>query len=431
MLPKAKGLSPDFLFLFSALVIFMSCFFLFFKLLPAIADEPCHSRMILGILDGTDRFPKLCPYLPGYHWTVALLYWLTHFRGPGSTELLPLASPVALYFFPTMLRLLSTILSFASFVVYFFLVKTLDRNSTAAKATFFLFSPLFVPYFFLIYTDIYSLMYLFLALLFAIKRRLWLSGFFGILSLMIRQNNIFWLGFIVALVYIEDYYPQYKWKDVRQWISKFFFFFFALFLVAVFVIWNKGFILGDKAHHPLGFSLDNFFLLLFLFFFLFLPQNLFNAPKILALLKRNRWIIPILIVTFLLYLFCFKANHLYNTVQSWFQRFLHNWLLEWMRNPALWSKMLTFLPIGYSLLSLCVTRLERRSFYLLYPFTFLFLSPIVVIEPRYLFIPIAFFILFMEPPSEEITLATLATNLTLTGCLIAALSTPMALRFFP
>ena len=67
-----------------------------------------------------------------------------------------------------------------------------------------------------------------------------------------------------------------------------------------------------------------------------------------------------------------------------------------------------FLPIGYSILSLCVTPLARRSFYLLYPFTLLYFVPNAVIEIRYGFIPYALFLLFKEKDSERNVLFTLA-----------------------
>ena len=430
MLTRTKESFREFLFFFAAGVIFVVCFLFICKRMGAIADEPCHYRMIGGILGGRNLFPMDCPYLPIYHWTIATLYWLTHFRSPIPTEVWPLCPQTLIRFLPNMIRLLSACFSFTCVAVIFFLAKTINNKTAISKASFFLFFPLFFPYFFLIYTDIYAMLYLFLALLFAIKRRLWLSGIFGILAVIVRQTNIIWIGFIVSMVYLEDYYPQYKWKDVRQWILKFSPFLFALIAFIAIVVSVKGFVVADRNYHYVTFSFDHLFFLLFLFFFLFLPQNLANAPKVLALLKRNKFIGPALVGVFLGYYFFFKANHLYNSLSTQFQLFLHNWVLEWMRNPSFWSKGLTFLPIGYSILSLCVTRLERRSFYLLYPFTVLFLIPFSVIEIRYFFVPLTLFILFEEQPAETVTFATLALNITAISCLLMAMTVGSA-YFFP
>jgi len=108
-------------------------------------------------------------------------------------------------------------------------------------------------------------------------------------------------------------------------------------------------------------------------------------------------------------------------------RFFRNlFLWEILRTPV--SKSLYFLPIAYSILSLCVTPLKSRSFYLLYPFTILFLIPLPLIEIRYEFIPLALFLLFKEPDSERITVFTLATYVVPSAIIIYSMTAEM---FFP
>jgi len=131
----------------------------------------------------------------------------------------------------------------------------------------------------------------------------------------------------------------------------------------------------------------------------------------------------VLAEVFLLYFFFFKADHPYNHMG----RFFRNWLLWKMLESPL-SKCLHFLPIGYAILSLCVTPLSRRSFYLLYPFTLLFLAPLPVIEIRYCFVPFALFILFKGPDSERITLFSLASYLVPIAVIIYSMKMEM---FFP
>jgi alpha-1,2-glucosyltransferase len=372
------------------------------------ADEPAHVRYVSWISKGIDFFPRLLPYFPGYHYTLAALYWLTHFHPPTPAEFEPLCSPKALYFFPTVIRLLSTLLSYICLIGFFTLAKTINKDTAIRKSSLFLFFPIFFPFFFIIYTDIYSMFYVFLCLLFALKRRFWLSGLFGILSCLVRQNNILWVIFVGWVAYFESYYPQWRWKDVKLWISKFYVYFIDVILFIAFVIWNKGLVIGDRSHHSMALRLENSFYLLFFFFFIFLPYNFSKAGKISDFLKKNKLMWLLLIEVFLLYVFFFKATHMYNSTRGIFHLFLHNHVTALMKNTAPLSRILTFLPIAYSILVLCVTRLERKSFYLLYPFTILFLLPNAVVEIRYIFIPLALFLLFKEKDSWKMTTTTLA-----------------------
>ncbi|HOW59018.1 MAG TPA: hypothetical protein PLO78_04760 [Candidatus Omnitrophota bacterium] len=375
-------------------LVFISGFFLM-KNIAMSADETVHAPIISDILGGTNLFPTHCPYLPGYHWSMALLMKLCHVSDFIS------------------MRTLTALLSFLCFVIFFMLANKVDRDSAIQKSLLFLFFPLFFPFFFLVYTDIYSMFYVFLALWAALNKRLWLSGMFGILSLFVRQNNIIWLAFIGLLVYFQNYYPQYRWRDIKRWMPKFFFFFLAAILLVAFAILNKGLIIGDKAHHFLTLTCGNIFFSLFLFFFFFLPLNLRNFPKIVAFLKQNKIMWLILIELFLVYYLFFNADHPYNR----FGRFIRTWIM-FMMTASLFNRFLTFLPIAYAVLSLCVTRLHRPSFYLFYPFAILFLLPLSFVEIRYSFIPFSLFLLFKEKDSERIILMTHAINIVVIGCLI-------------
>ncbi len=387
--------------------ILLTVSFLLTRNIPQVADENVHYRQILNTLE--NRPFTLDPYtvmIPGYHWTVALPSFFLH-DVRGAT-----------------LRLTTTVLSFFTILAFFLVARKIDKDSAVRRSYVFLLFPIIVPFYSLLYTDIYSMMFIFLALLLALDHRLWLSGIVGILGLLVRQNNIVWLALIALIAYGESYYPQHRWKDVRRWIANFFFFFLAAVLIIAFVIWNKGLVLGDHRHQSFCLNFNNLFFHLFLFFFLFLPFNISNFPKIMVFLKQQKLMILVLAEVFLGFLLFFRADHPYNQ----FARFLHNWILWAMARPPLITRCFCFLPIAYSILSLCVTPLRRRSFYLLYPFTVLGLLPNAVIEIRYAFIPYALFILFKEPDSERISLFTIATYVVpLTTILILLLES----SFFP
>ena len=391
-------------FLAAAFLILLGGFWIVRNMIP-IADEELHYKQIMGIVDGRNYFPDRCPYLPGYHWTMAILSMIVR-NAYGIT-----------------MRLLTTLLSFLCVTSFFFLARKIDHGSAIRKSALFILFPFFFPFFPLIYTDIYSMMFIFLALLLALNGRLWLSGIAGILGLLVRQNNIIWVFFIGLVAYLEHCPPERRWKDAGSWLPKFTFFFLAVALTALFVIWNKGFVLGDRTHHAFSLTCGNLFFLLLLFFFLFLPMNISNFPKIVRFLRAHKLMWLVLAEIFLLYFLFFKAGHPYNQMGRFFRNML---LWEILRSPL--SKCLYFLPIAYTILSLCVTPLARRSFYLLYPFAVLFLIPLPLIEIRYEFIPLALFLLFKEPDSDRITLFTLATYVVPIAIIVYSMKMEM---FFP
>lgn len=403
MTEKEKN-SRSIVFLTIAFLMLAGGFWLVRHMIP-VADEELHYKQILEIVSGRNFFPNRCPYLPGYHWTMALLSMLVH-NVYGMT-----------------MRMLTTFLSFLTVASFFFLAKKIDPDSAIKKSFLFVLFPFFFPFFPLIYTDIYSMLFIFLALSFALEGRFWISGVISLLGLLVRQNNIVWLVFIAGVAYFEHCDPALRWKNMKAWIPKFFFFFLAAALIIVFGIINKGLVLGDKTHHVFSLTCGNLFFLLFLFFFLFLPYNVANFPKIVDFLKKNKLMWLVLFEVFWVYFLFFKADHPYNRMG----RFLRNWLLwEILQSPL--KKSLYFLPIAYSIVSLCVTPLVRRSFYLLYPFTVLFLIPLPLIEIRYCFVPFALFLLFKAPDSERITIFTLATYVVPIAVIIYSMKMEM---FFP
>lgn len=388
----------------TAAVIFITGY-LFVQDRPPMADENAHYKQIIQILNGSNLIPNRCPYLPGYHWSIVLLSKLLHHSAGWA------------------IRFSASLLSFLSFVSFFLLARTIDKNSAIQKCYLFLFFPFFYPFFPLVYTDLYAMGFVFLTLWLALNQRLWLAGIVAILGLLVRQNNIVWFILAALLAYFDFYYPQYRWQDVKKWLPKFSLFFLAIVLLLAFGIWNKGFVWGDRSAHPFTLSFGNFFITLFFGFFLFLPLHLSNGKKIVCFLKKYPLILVILIQLFLVYVLFFKVTHHYNT----FGRFLHNWVF-WMMAKSFQYKVITFLPIAYTILSLCVTPLKKPSFYLLYPLTFLFFLPLAVLEIRYPMVPYALFMLFKERDSDEILDRTLAIYFVVSAILLNLLTDS---SFFP
>ena len=115
-------------------------------------------------------------------------------------------------------------------------------------------------------------------------------------------------------------------------------------------------------------------------------------------IKRKPWLLPVIFLFFLFYLFTFQNTHPWNQAQY----FIRNKLLVYF-TVSIWRKAVFFLPIVYSLLSLSVIKLQKKEFYLLYPFTFIYLLPLWLVEQRYYMVPFVFFLIFRNklPAGQE------------------------------
>jgi hypothetical protein len=147
--------------------------------------------------------------------------------------------------------------------------------------------------------------------------------------------------------------------------------------------------------------------MLFLFFFLFLPLNILNLSKVYVLLKGKRSIV-IGVLLFAIYMFTFAVDHPFNL--QWTDYFLRNRVLAFFTSTVL-LKVLFFIPVAYSLLSIRVTELHWKSFYLIYPFAFVYLASLWLIEQRYYLIPFSLFMLFRKESSKLVEYSSLVLYL--------------------
>lgn len=319
-------------------------------------------------------------------------------------------------------RLVSTIFALISVLIFYFVAKRLDPKVASIKTLQYFFFPILFIFFFLIYSDVYSLLFVLITFLLVLKRKYFWAGFFGFLSLLIRQNNLIWLGFFCIYILFDKYNLSINFVNLKRYFKDISLFIFSFFLSAIFILVNKSAVIAEPEMHPLSFHLDNIFFLLFLFFFLFLPLNLGNLPKIIRLLKSNRetflLLTLLLIDIFLLYFLTFKADHPYNSLTR--GSFLRNILLNYFVENSI-RKSIFFLPMGYSILSLWVTPLVNKKYYLIYPFAFIFLSMLWLIEQRYYLIPFALFILFKKSQSFLIEFFTLIIFIILAGIIFSVI----------
>lgn len=357
-----------------------------------LVDESGYYVALMDLLDPSLRLGRIGSVLPGYIATLAGFVLAT---GQKSGEAL---------------RIYTTILSFFTLLAFYVTSKKIRQDNAFLKTFQFLFFPALFPFFFLIYSDIYSLLWIFLTLLALLNRRFWIAGFLGLMSVFVRQNNIIWCVFFMMIIYAENYAPGVSRDKIKRWAKDCFSFILAGIFFGGFALANRGAVYGDRAFQSVTLNLNNIAFSLFLFFFLFLPHNAAKAGAILEAFKKNRLLVLGIGIFFVLYLLLFNANHFYNDARI-FPFFLRNRVLDWITsNPG--TKILAFFPIAYSIASIAVTRLEKRSFYLLYPFWLLFLCVLPLIEQRYYLIPYTLFLLFKEKDSRSVSGWTCALYLT-------------------
>jgi alpha-1,2-glucosyltransferase len=360
---------------------------------------------------------------PGYHMLITLsaklLGMTTITHGPNNHDSINKIRTISLFY------------SLLFVGLFFLLAKRVSENSPEIATLQCYFLPILFPYFFLVYTDVVSALLVLLSLYALLNKKNDLAGIMVILSMVVRQNNIIWLFFMCLFVYFEYYQssPGLAFSKqglkikldnnlLKQYIKECRWFFIGIFFFLIFVILNKGVALGDRANHPpFSFFLGNIYFILFLFFFLFLPTNISNFSRIVQYIKKHKQVIFFVIVGFVFYLYTFNITHPYNHGGSLGEHnyfFLRNVILRFFTSN-IYMRLLFYLAVAYSILSLMVTKLSRKSFYLIYPITFLYLVPSWLIEQRYYIIPFVLFLLFKEKSSKLVELLTVVCYMALSA----------------
>ncbi len=361
-------------------------------------DEGFHAERIRNFLAG--NFDLATPSAaPGFHLTV----WA--FAAPFHQD--------SLQFF----RGVSLIFGLLSVVVFHAARKTITATAAPARTIQYVFNPIVYPFLFFAYTDGFSLFLVLLAALLLLRRRYVLMMLAGIAAIIVRQNNILWFAFFFLLFFWQEipaflrFVPRWIRKkipmvsDVRvsrkiPWgvIAANIVFLIACALFVAFLKWNGGIALGDKEAHPFpSFHTGNIFFCLFLAFFFFLPLHIANIRPVMHRIATSRFLLPLLTLTFLIYVLSFFNTHFYN--QGLDSVYLRNRILVYFTMTE-WHRMIFFIPVGLTILSLTVTKLSRPEFYLFYPMTVVFLCLSWLIEQRYYMIPLSLFLLFREERSQ-------------------------------
>ena len=310
------------------------------------------------------------------------------------------------------IRLFVLLISGATILLFSSLVRSFQPQASTMRTLQFVFFPLLFPFWFLIYTDVYALMWLFLALLALTRDRVHVSGILMIVSLLVRQTYIVWLAMLgLWTVTVNSAAP------LRQLVTHSASFGIGAGLFLLFVMVNGGVAVGVQDIHPaFVFQTENLLFMLLCFFVMFLPLILSTLPRIARL--RPALLVGVLLSSVVLYFGTFRVDHPNNTESDYF---LRNALLEAM-TASTEAGVVTSAAMALAVLSLCVIRLRQPVQYLIYPFAALSVMPSWLIEQRYYLPAFALFMLFRESASPRVERTLLAMNVVMALCLFVGIA---------
>jgi alpha-1,2-glucosyltransferase len=357
---------------------------------PLLADEQHHYERIQAIREGgIPDNPASC--LHSYHAVVAFASSLLAVDTVEGTRLLSLGA-----------GLLCVPLAFG-------IVRRFDSDGASLTTAQFFFLPILLPFFFLLYTDSLGLLFVLMAVLLMLDDCIWGAALASITAVLVRQTHIVWMLFIFAVPYVRAHGLRLNKAAIMEHLRRGWLFLLGFAAFAVFVLINKGVAVGDRRAHP-AFELrpGNVVFTLFAVFVMFLPLHLANFSRIVQLFREKRWPWLIVVGGCLLFWLVGDFDHPYN---DW-NFYLRNKVLNHVEESPFW-RALFYLAVVAAVLSLAVTELKEKSFYLLYPVALLSLAPSWLVDPRYAIPALSLLVLFRTRRSWAVEWSNLAWCATL------------------
>jgi alpha-1,2-glucosyltransferase len=395
------------------------CALLRLRNIDLVADERVHLSQIEMLMRGDLEIHERLTTIPGYHAAIALLARMTGTR------------------YASELRVLSALIGLPVIAVFYLTARQLTPRFAAVATLQFAFLPVLFPLFFVLYTDAFSLLLILLAVLLALHHHRNAAAAVAIISVLVRQTNIFGLALVLGLVYLGDHGLARPREPLATSLRRNVVFVLGLAGFAVFAVVNRGVAVGDRWAHPLKLSLGNVYLFLFLYFFLVLPVHLADLKSALARLADRR-MLGLSLLLYGVFMFTFTSDHPYNQVTvhpfkvfagHWvkYGSFLHNELLH-LATRSVVTRTVFFIPVLLSCLLLRNTRLVQPRFLATYPLLLLLLTPSSLIEYRYGLIPLTLLLLARERRSPALEYATAVLGVAGSMCFVYGLDQQL---FFP
>ena len=194
------------LFILSAIIATHLLFFFLIRDHGMMMDEHYHYRQIVRFIGGDFTPDPELPMIPGYHYVIS---------GIGKIfNLLEHSYYGAVSYF----RFISLIISLGIIPVFYLVARIKDEKSAIIRTLQFSFFPLVSPFFFLIYTDLPSLLLMLGAFYLMLKKRMFWGVILASFNIYLRQNNIIWLMFFYVYFYVRE--NGYKWdtEKVKRYV---------------------------------------------------------------------------------------------------------------------------------------------------------------------------------------------------------------------
>jgi len=314
------------------------------------------------------------------------------------------------------LRVLSFLMAVGGIPLFYLLARKDLEKGSIFKTLQFYFLPVLFPFFFLLYTDAFSLVFVLGMFYLVTKKRYNTAGIIGLLGLAVRQNSIIWYSLAFAASYLHEEGWKLSWGAVVRQLKRAATFIIGVIVFITFAMVNNGFALGDRAMHPaFAFHVENIYFALFLIFFLSLPFQVMHWRQHMQLLKKPlTWFGIITIVAG--YILFFRVTHPFNIVSGVWRNHLF-----WLIQQHVYLQLLFLLAVIFAFLFLLNTKLQKPYNRLFYPAVIAVLLPSWLIEPRYYIVPFALFILWREVENEQLELLQTGWSALLSICMFTGI----------
>jgi alpha-1,2-glucosyltransferase len=160
----------------------LGSFFFVLSFSSLYADEEVHYDQIARFARGDLSLNPALTTLPGYHALLGLIGYVT-----GVTNI-------------PFMRFLSFLIGLATIGVFGLISRELYRDAGFLRVLQLAFLPILFPFFFLLYTDVLSLLFVLLAFFFILRERPTLAAVMSLAGVLVRQTNIVWLLFFFAFL---------------------------------------------------------------------------------------------------------------------------------------------------------------------------------------------------------------------------------------
>lgn len=367
----------DIVLLLIVISILFYCYFSVYHM-GMYSDEIYHWPVVESIMLGRDYEVKWITTFTTYHKLVAYLSQSFGISGLHNVRIVNIIT--------------------ASLLVPLFYYLNLITNTKypIQRTVQMVFLPSLFLYYFVLYTDVLSLLILIVGVCFLLKSRHFFAALLITASVFIRQTNLIFLAFGLVYVVVNEYRKNVS--DSTKIQVKTFLNLNTLYYIIPLISFAGYFLnvgniaMGDQSRHEPGLYIGNLVFCLFLNLILFLPFN------ISAFVRNNRNQISkfTLIVVFLvcaLFISYSRLTHDFNVIR----KFLRNDFLMFVYGNHLIKLMYIGLA-SISLFALFKTKLKSYSYYLIYLFCIIALIPAHLIEHRY---SIPFLILYLAFREDE------------------------------